>query len=145
MATATGIGTRWGLLALGLLASGLCGFGAACAADNAPEIRNAVLVTAENQNGTVKLAGKEHLIVTLPFRAGTGYEWVPREGCKELRLTHHYVLRPARARPVGGERLVAFDFAPAGAGACDMVVELHAPGGKVEKTFKFKVEIEESH
>lgn len=144
MTTAIGAGTRWVGLALGLLAWSLCGVGVARAADNTPETRNAVLVTAADENTTVKLAGKEHLIVTLPFRAGTGYEWKPKEEYKELRLAHHYVLRPARAQPVGGERLAGFDFAPATAGACDLVMELHAPGGKVEKTFKIKVEVGES-
>ncbi len=134
----------WGALALGLLACGpWCGR-TGRAADNLPETRNAVLVNALDQNGTVKLAGKEHLIVTLPFRAGTGYDWKPKESYKELRLMHHYVLRPARAQAVGGERLAAFDFAPAAAGSCDVAIELHAPGGKVEKTFTIKVEVGES-
>jgi predicted secreted protein len=144
MAMPTTIVPRRGALALALLTCGLLCGRAGYAADNMPETRNAVLVGAMDENSTVKLTGKEHLVVTLPFRAGTGYSWKPKEEYKELRLMHHYLLRPARARAVGGERLAAFDFAPAAAGSCDVVIELHAPGGKVEKTFTIKVEVGES-
>ena len=71
----------------------------------------------------------------LPLRFHAGH------GGTELRLVHHYVVRPLSAALIGGPRLAGFDFAPAESGTGDLEFELVAPGGTTDKTVKLTVEV----
>ena len=49
------------------------------------------------------------------------------------------MIRPRNAAPIGGPRLATFNFGPRESGTGRLEFELHAPGGKVERTVTFTV------
>jgi predicted secreted protein len=129
-------------VAAGLLAGVLCcGVGLRAAEKEAPVTGTGILVTQNDSEKTVTLAGKEHLVVALGVNAGTGYHWELKRPCRELRLDRQYVIRPLNAAPVGGPRLATFNFGPRRSGTCRLEFDLHAPGGKVERTVQFTVTV----
>lgn len=109
--------------------------------EKAPETRTGVLASDRDSGKTVDLLAKEHLIVSLPFNAGTGFEWKVKQTPKELQLANHFILKPVEALPIGGQRLSSFDFVAAAAGSGTLEIELLAPGGKVDKTVKLTVNV----
>jgi hypothetical protein len=142
---ATTFGWRGEMLLLGLAACGLlAGGGSLRAQPKPPETREAVLVGEKDDGKTIELPAKQHLLVTLEFRAGTGYHWEVKDTPKELRFVHHYLIKPFSAQPIGGNRVAGFDFGATEPGTCDLEFELHAPGGKLDKTVKYTVKVGES-
>lgn len=142
MATMTG--QRWWIVLVGVAACGLLLGGGTSRADDKdklPETHTGVLASERDSGKTVDLAAKEHLIVSLPFNAGTGYQWKVKQAPKELLFAAHFILKPAEAAPIGGQRLSSFDFAAVAAGSGALQIELLAPGGKVEKTVTLNVNV----
>jgi predicted secreted protein len=101
----------------------------------------AILVTEKDDGKTVELPEKTHLLASLHFNAGTGFQWKLKEQGKELVLVSHLVVKPLDAAPIGGTRLAAYQFRPNGSGACVLEFDLVGPDGKEGKVVKLTVNV----
>jgi inhibitor of cysteine peptidase len=103
-----------------------------------------VLVTEEQNGGTVTLAQGQHMILTLPGNPSTGYEWkVPQEIQATLTL-HDSSFAPGSDRNrIGAPGHYTFDFEAQQAGTVNLEMA-YARGWETEEpanTFTLTIEI----